>query len=123
MNVPTGRRRAARGERQAEHWSRSRAARNTVLERQQRIAPQVGMLVKFGLPLGYSRSIQPICAKPEAAPHGNTVALDVVHVEMVGTVTAAPGERAVLQGHRAEDHIKESQAPVRLVRAMSPHSR
>ena len=63
------------------------------------------MLVKSGLPLGYSRIIQPMCAnqKPRFTEYGSRSY--VVHVQVVGAVIARPGEHAVLQRHRSEHHI------------------
>ena len=58
--------------------------------------------------------------EPEAAPRRVRVAIHVVDVQVMGAVTAAPGEHAVLQCHGAEEEIQQPQAPVRVVGAMRP---
>ncbi len=93
-----------------------------MLELEQRVAAQIGNVGEVRLAAGILAQHPADVRKPETAFDGIRIEVDVVDVQMMRAMAAAPDERAVLQRHRAEDHEEQPQRPVRVVGLVRPQS-
>src|SRR5579863_2214392 len=93
-----------------------------MLKDEHRVATQIRYIAEVGYPARILPHHPTDVSKPEAAADGVWIAIDVVHVQMVSAVTAAPDEYAVLQRHGAEHQVEDPQRPVSVVRAVGPEA-
>ncbi len=110
----------AGGERQAEVGAQYERQVEAMLELQQRIALQIGNVAEVLPAAGVVAQHPADVREPEAALDRVRVAVHVIDVQVMGPVTAAPRQRAVLQRHGAEDHEEQPQAPVGFIGPMGP---